>query len=130
MKTIEALKSFYDGLDRRFEGYIQMSNKKLEIFAEKPSWDQIHETNNFIFEACLFDGDRSIMIRQVNDRFLVIDRKISDFHNKSEEMFFAKEGKKVKMIQVWEAKKDKNCLDMEVLQPTLQLFAGFEGDLS
>lgn len=130
MKTIEELKAYYDGLEDKFEGYIQMSNKELETFQTKPSWDSIHEKNNFIYEACLYDGDRSIMIRQVNDKFIIIDKKISELTNKSEEVFFAKDGKKIKMIQEWEAKEDKYCENFPVLTPTLQLFAGFQGGLS
>ena len=129
MKTREELKRFYDGLDSKFEGYMQMSNKPLATFKTKPSWKSIHEKNNFIFEACLFDGDRSIMIRQINDKFVVIDKNISEFKEKSEEVFFTKNNK-VKIIQVWEAKKDEYCEDMEVFKPTFQLFAGFEGGVS
>jgi len=129
MKTIEELKTFYDGLGDAFEGYIQMSNRPLETFSTKPSWESIHEKNNFIYEACMFDGERSIMIRQTNDKFSVIDKKISEFQNTSEEIYFAKD-KKVKIIQVWEAKKDKYCENFEVLKPTFQLFAGFQGGLS
>ncbi len=130
MKTREELKQYYNELDSNFEGYVQMSDRKLETFDTRPSWDEIHETNNFIFECCMFDGDRSIMIRQINDRFSIIDKKISDYKERTEELFFTKVGKKVKVIQIWEAQKDKNCCDFPVLKPTLQLFAGFQGDIS
>jgi len=129
MKPIEELKTYYEALDNRFEGYIQMSDREAKTFTSKPSWKDLHETNNFIFEAALFDGDRSIMIRQHNEKFIVIDKKISEFKETNHELFFTKD-KKVKMVQVWEAKEDINCENFPVLKPTLQLFAGFEGGLS
>ena len=129
MKTVEELKTFYDGLDSAYEGYIQMSNRVLETFKTKPSWESMHENKNFIFEGCMYDGDRSIMIRQVNDKFVVIDQKISDIKNKTQELFFAKSDNRVKIIQVWEEKEDVYCENFKVLKPTLQLFAGFEGGL-
>ncbi|MFA7090821.1 MAG: TIGR04423 family type III CRISPR-associated protein [Arcobacteraceae bacterium] len=136
MKTLEELKKFYDELKGQFEGYIQMSNEKLnKILTSKQSllsWDSLHKDKNFIFEACLFDGDRSITIRQVNDKFAVIDKKLSNFNkeNITSEYFVAKslEEKvelKVKFSQIWEEKKDENCENIKVLKPTLLLFSGF-----
>ena len=130
MKTKEALKTYYEGLEGTFEGYIQMSDKELETFDTKPTWKSLHTQNNFIFEGCLYDGDRSIMIRQVNDKFVVIDEKISTLKNKSEEVFFAKGDKKVKIIQAWEEIEDTYCEGFPVLTANKQLFAGFEGELS
>ncbi len=131
MKTVEELKSYYDALGSTFEGYIQMSNEKLKIVDSKPSWESLHHDNNFIFEACLFDGDRSIIIRQVNDKFLIVDEKISTYKNTTGENFIATTGKSVKIVQVWDDQEDEHCLDMKVQTPTLQLFAGFEkGEVS
>lgn len=137
MKTKEQLKDFYEGLSGLFEGYIQMSDEKLnKIFTTKqslPSWDTLHNSKNFILEACLFDADRSITIRQVNDKFSVIDKKLSDFkeEQKTTQTFLAKSNEKklelsAKITQIWEEKKDENCLNIKVLKPTLQLFSGFE----
>ncbi len=131
MITTQELKIFYDALDSNFEGYIQMSNEPLQIVENKPSWDEIHKEKNFIYEAALFDGDRSIMIRQINDGFILIDEKLSHFTNTTQETFFATDGKKVKLTQVWEEIEDTNCEGMKVQTPTLQLFTGFEkGDIS
>ena len=136
MKTKEQLKDFYENLNSEFEGYIQMSDKKLnKIFSSKqtlPTWEDLHKNKNFILEACLFDGDRSITIRQINDKFAVIDKKLSDFseENKKEEEFLAKSNEenvnfKAKITQIWEEKEDKNCENIKVLKPTLLLFSGF-----
>ncbi|WP_434241380.1 TIGR04423 family type III CRISPR-associated protein [Aliarcobacter cryaerophilus] len=137
MKTKEQLKEFYESLSGLFEGYIQMSDKKLDnIFSSKqllPAWKDLHNENNFILEACLFDGDRSITIRQVNDKFAVIDKKLSDFkeEQKTTQIFLAKSNEenvnlKAKITQIWEEKEDENCENIKVLKPTLQLFSGFE----
>lgn len=136
MKTIDELKEFYKSLAEQFEGYIQMSDAKLnKIFTSKqvlPSWEDLHNSKNFIFEACFFDGDRSITIRQVNDKFAIIDEKLSDFkkENITTEEFVAKslEDKielKAKITQIWEEKEDENCENLKVLKPTLLLFSGF-----
>lgn len=138
MRTQEKLKGFYESLSSLFEGYIQMSDEKLDkIFSSKqtlPSWENLHENKNFILEACLFDGDRSITIRQINDKFAIIDKKLSDFsdENKKEEIFIAKSTEKnvelrAKITQIWEEKEDENCENIKVLKPTLLLFSGFSG---
>ena len=92
----------------------------------------LHENYNFILEACLFDGDRSITIRQLNDKFVVIDKKLSYFseENKKEELFLAKSNEEklelsAKITQIWEEKEDENCENIKVLKPTLLLFSGF-----
>ncbi|WP_418179160.1 TIGR04423 family type III CRISPR-associated protein [Aliarcobacter lanthieri] len=137
MKTLEELQKFYEELKDEFVGYIQMSNKKLDdIFSIKqtlPSWEEIHKEKGFIVEACLFDGDRSITIRQINDKFAVIDKKLSDFseEQKTTQTFLAKSLEKdvnleAKITQIWEEAKDENCLDIKVLKPTIQLFSGFK----
>jgi CRISPR type III-associated protein (TIGR04423 family) len=138
MKTFNELKSFYENLNGEFEGYIQMSDGKLDkIFSSKqtlPSWEDLHKNKNFIFEACFFDGDRSLTIRQMNNAFVVIDEKLSNYENKTEEIFIAKSLEnnmklKAKITQIWEEKEDKNCENLQVLKATLLLFSGFtKGD--
>jgi CRISPR type III-associated protein (TIGR04423 family) len=132
MKTLEQLKEFYESLSSEFEGYIQMSNEKLnKVFTSKqklPSWDSLHNGKNFIFEACLFDGDRSITIRQVNDKFAVIDKKLSQYQkeNITTQSFLTTAYSKANISQIWEEKEDENCLNKLVLKPTIQLFTGFQ----
>ncbi len=136
MKTSEQLKEFYKSLTKQFEGYIQMSDAKLnKIFTSKqvlPSWEDLHNSKNFIFEACFFDGDRSITIRQVNNKFVVIDEKLSSFNkeNITSENFIAKSLEenivlKAKITQIWEEKEDEYCINLKALKPTIQLFSGF-----
>lgn len=131
MKTLEQLKEFYESLSSEFEGYIQLSDEKLnKVFTSKqklPSWDSLHNGKNFIFEACLFDGDRSITIRQVNNKFAIIDKRLSEYQKDdiTTQSFLTTGYAKVNIAQIWEEKNDENCLDMKVLKPTIQLFVGF-----
>ena len=81
----------------------------------------------------MFDADRSITIRQVNDKFAFIDKKLSDFkvEQKTTQIFLAKSNEenvnlKAKITQIWEEKEDENCENIKVLKPILQLFSGFE----
>jgi CRISPR type III-associated protein (TIGR04423 family) len=131
MKTLEELKKYYEQLSSDFEGYIQMSDEKLnKVFTSKqklPSWDSLFNGKNFILEACLFDGDRSITIRQVNNKFAIIDKRLSEYQkeNITTQSFLTTAYAKVNIAQIWEEKNDENCLDMKVLKPTIQLFVGF-----
>lgn len=129
IKTRDELKEFYNSLGE-FEGYIQMSDEKLDkIFTKKlklPKYDEIHNGKNFIFEAMFFDGERSISIRQFNDKFIVVDEKLSSFETKTMEEFFAKNGMKIEITTIWEQEEFDESL--KTLKPILQLFTGFKGD--
>ncbi|PWE19398.1 TIGR04423 family type III CRISPR-associated protein [Aliarcobacter skirrowii] len=132
MKTYEEIKNFYINLEGKFEGYFQMSDEKLnKVYQEKqslPSWEDLHEDKNFILEACLFDGNRSITIRNIGNSFVLIDKNISDFkeENITKQSFITNGYKEVIISQIWEEKEDENCLNIKVLKPTIQLFSGFE----
>jgi len=130
----EELKRFYNSLNAKFEGYIQMSDRRIEdkyIFSTPsnlPKWEELHQ-GNFIVELVLFDkeSNRSILVRQANDTWIVIDKKLNG--NEDIEKFYTlKENLKMKIAQIWETEKDEFCLDMEVLEPKYLLFAGFEKD--
>lgn len=128
MKTYEEIKNFYINLEGKFEGYFQMSDEKLnKVYQEKqtlPSWEDLHEDKNFILEACLFDGNRSITIRNIGNSFVLIDKNISDFkeENITKQSFITNGYKEVIISQIWEEKEDENCLNIKVLKPTIQLF--------
>ena len=116
-----------------------MSDKKLDnkiyknlVFEEKkslPSWEEFHTKENFILEACFFDGDRSITIRNIGNSFVVIDKNLSDFSNITKQSFITNGYGKIEISQIWEEKEDEFCQDLKVLKPTLALFTGFsKGD--
>ena len=132
LKSKDELKDFYNTLNKKYEGYIQMSDNKIEHIFKKasdlPSWDDLHSEINFILELVLFEPDtnRSILIRQANDKWTVLDKILSN--NETIDTFYTlkKDALKMKIAQIWEAKCDEFCLDMEVLEPKYLLFAGFE----
>ena len=133
MKTYEEIKNFYTNLKGDFEGYIQMSDEKLnKVFEEKkslPAWETLHKKENFILEACFFDGDRSITIRNIGNSFVVTDKNLSDFSNITKQEFITNGYEKIQISQIWEEKEDEFCENFKVLKPTLALFTGFiKGD--
>jgi CRISPR type III-associated protein (TIGR04423 family) len=130
--TRDELKSFYESLGE-FEGYIQMSDEKLDknkIFTKKqalPKYEKIHNEKNFIFEAMFFDGDRSISIRQFNDKFLVVDKNLSSFSNKTSQQFLTQNDNiKIEITTIWE--EENFYEELKTLKPIHQLFSGFKGD--
>ena len=112
-------KKFYESLDAKFEGYIQLSDSK-----------------DFIILLSLWDGDRSINIRQINNGFAKLDVKISDFKKDIYEIthqtflvnakFKNTKINRIKMTQIWQENADDLCCGFAVLEPQFLLFSGFE----
>ncbi len=112
------------------EGYIQLSGKKLEIFENKtlPTWEDLHQNNNFIIEAHFFDKkeNKSISIKQINDTYKYFEKVLSKDELENVNIYKAKKTKKVKIATIWEEKVDEHCENFKVLKPTCQVFVGFE----
>jgi len=134
LKDRKELKEFYNGLNKAYEGYIQLSDKRIEHVFKKPNhlpkWDDIHNGINYILEMALFEPTtkRSILVRQHNSGWLVLDEVVDD--SMPEEYYFTvmSEPEQMKVVQVWEDVENKFCLDMEVMkvmEPKYLLFAGF-----
>jgi CRISPR type III-associated protein (TIGR04423 family) len=144
LKSREALKKFYDNLNDKYEGYVQMSDSRIEpkhLFKTTqtlPKWDELHDDINYIVEMALFNPStkQSILIRQQNSEWLVIERvleeeeikKCDSKYDSKCDLFFTliEDTLKMKIAQIWEEEKNEFCLDMEVLEPKYLLFAGFE----
>ena len=134
LKSREDLKEFYNGLNDAYEGYVQMSDARItshHLFKTPqtlPKWEALHNEVNYILEMALFNpvSKQSILIRQQNSKWLVIDKKLED--NEPTESFFTltEDTPKMKIAQIWEEEKNEFCLDMGVLEPKYLLFAGFE----
>lgn len=132
-------KKFYESLDAKFEGYIQLSDSKDFIILEDnflPAWETLHNDKNFINTLSLWDGDRSINIRQINNGFAKLDVKISDFKKDIYEIthqtflvnvkFKNTKINRIKMTQIWQENADDLCCGFAVLEPQFLLFSGFE----
>ena len=131
------LKNFYNKLNGKYEGYIQLSDKRIEdLFlspTELPKWDKIISSRNFIYEAAFFDekNNVSVLIRQVDDKWLV---NTVDFNKKddkteiTEEFFIAKTKNtpRVKIKNIWQEQEDELCNGFPVLKHIYSAFAGFE----
>ena len=131
MKNKKELEEFYNKLDGEYEGYIQLSDRRIEnVFEEEvlSKWDELHNGINYILEMALFEPTtkRSILVRQHNSDWLVLDETI-DKSMPIERYFTVKnKPKQMKVAQVWEEKENEFCINMNVREPKYLLFAGFE----
>lgn len=134
LKNSKALKEFYNELNEQFEGYVQMSDSRIKsehLFKTAqilPKWDKLHNATNYIVEMALYDPitKHSILIRQQNSEWLVLDKKLSG--NEPLDSFFTltENSPKMKIAQIWEEESNEFCLDMKVLESKYLMFAGFE----
>ncbi len=129
------LKPFYEGLDSVYEGYIQMSDRRIEhLFypaSKLPLWEVLHDKPyNFILEMALFNEEerRSILVRQHNDSWLILDETLHDEMEVESYETVMEGGLKMRMAQKWEAveRTFEKGLTLDVLEPKYLLFAGFE----
>jgi len=136
IKNRDELKEFYNGLNDKYEGYVQMSDARIEpkyLFKTAqilPKWEELHNEVNYILEMAIFNpvSKQSILIRQQNSEWLVTKRVLEeDEINKSDSFFTLTENTpKMKIAQIWEEEKNEFCLGLDVLEPKYLLFAGFE----
>jgi len=139
IKNRNELKKFYNSLTDKYQGYVQMSDSRIKdnhifkIAQILPKWEDLHNEVNYILEMALYEpnskpSNRSILIRQQNSEWLVIDRKLTQKEIENSDSFFTliKDTPKMKIAQIWEEEKNEFCLDMEVLEPKYLLFAGFK----
>ncbi len=137
IKTFEELKKFYNKLDDKYEGYIQMSDSRINnIFIQPnklPKWKELHNDINYILEMALYEpkSKKSILIRQINDKWSVIEKYLNenDLQN-SDDFFTIKYNIKARIVQIWQKEEDDFCLGLETLIPKTLFFAGFEGEKS
>jgi len=137
IKNRDELKEFYEQqLTNKYEGYVQMSDGRIKskhLFKTAqnlPKWSELHNNINYILEMALFNptSKNSILIRQQNSEWLVIERVLEeDEINKSDSFFTLTENTpKMKIAQIWEEEPNEFCLGLKVLEPKYLLFAGFE----
>lgn len=134
--------TIYSGLDGEYEGYIQMSDKRIEhVYVqakELPTLEELYvdvkgkKTEvNYVLEMALYDAKttNSILIRQHNDDFLVLKKELKDVDEKDIDSFYTVTSNtpKMKIAKIWEEEKSEfRPDDMKILVPKALMFAGFE----
>jgi len=132
LKTRDELEQFYKELTEEFEGYIQMSDNRIEhIFKNAitlPKWEELHNGVNYILEMALYNPKtkKSTLIRQQNNNWLVLEKELNGTEPTDSFYTIAEDTPKMKIAQIWEEEESEFCLDMKVLEPKYLLFAGFE----
>ena len=127
------LKPVYEELTGQYEGYIQMSDRRIEhVFKEQsalPSWETLHDKEvNYILEMALYDPEtkQSVLVRQHNDDWLILDKTLSG--NEPTQSYFTVTDETLKMniAQIWEAEENLFCPGLKTLEAKYMLFAGFK----
>jgi len=121
--------------DLSYDGYLWMSDeakpRKIESKSEIPTGTQ----NPFIVEGFLksTDGTVSISLVSINGAMKIFQFDLKQIDalpesQKTENSYLTHryDEAKIKFITVWFPEKDKLCDDMEVLQPKMRVFNGFE----
>ena len=127
--TREEIKEYIDKLED-YQGYIQYSNrpinKEKDIFIDKDP--KVENENGFIYEAHFSNGQESIMIRQINDSWVVSQTDILQVPKDDIQSYISdiKDCLKIKMAQIWEEEEDEFCNGIMVKKLKKVVFAGFE----
>ena len=108
--TQDVLKDYYNGLQGEYQGYIQLSDRRIEhIFksaTKLPEWESLHDNkvvNNYILELALFEPitKKSILVRQTNEKWLVIEKILKEEELEKVDTFFTViDGLQAKIAQV------------------------------
>ena len=122
-----------------YVGYVQMSDKRIEHVYTKeqelPELDTLYVDDkdnksdvNYILEMALFDGKNSILIRQHNAGFLVVEKELTQEQIDSAESFYTVKSNtlKMKIAQIWKDTPNEFCEGWDVLERKYLMFAGFE----
>jgi len=120
---------------RDYEGYVQFSHRPIErekdIFHNGKKVEIIDESG-FVYEAHFCNGSESVVIRQINDSWLISTTDISNIAPKDTEKYISdiKDfSYKIKMAQIWKEENDPFCENIPTLKLKKVVFAGFaKGD--
>lgn len=133
-KTKDEILNYIKSLDG-YEGYIQKLGSKIsedDIFFKRNINVNL-QPNEYIYEAHFFskNENKSILIRQINDSWIVDEVDLSKINLKNEDNlqeFWSKFGLKIKMAQIWEEENDELCEGLLVFKLKKTVFAGFTDD--
>lgn len=131
-KTIDKIENLPD---TKYHGYVWMSDEKVPRKIESKSEIPTGTQNPFIVEGYLKseDGKISISLTAMNGELKIYQFDLQTINalpveQKTESAYLTHryDDAKIKFITVWLPEKDKLCEDMEVLQPKMRVFNGFE----
>ena len=112
---------------KNFRGYVQFSHRAIniqkDVFMDKDPI--VEKEEGFIYEAHFASNDEYVIIKQLNNNWLVDRGELKNIENK---VYYAIAGIKVKMAQIWEEEVDDLCEGMLVKKLKKVVFAGFQGD--
>lgn len=114
----------------KYQGYLWYSdNKEPQVLNNEVFELEIADnTNPFVIEGQLFDGQKSISIKYVDGKYYVNTYDLDDLDGvKQEQMFFSHRmgDRKLYFKQFWQPVNDEQCEGMQVLQPAELVFVGF-----
>jgi len=111
---------------KEYEGYVQFSNRPIDLEKDLfPNSNGITDEKGFVYEAHFYKDNQSIMIRQINDSWIVSQ---SDTTDAEFEVFHGISNLKIRMAQIWKPEPDELCEGMSVMKLKKVVFAGFEKD--
>ena len=116
---------YINGL-KAYEGYVQFSHRAIDLERDLfPRDNDIADEKGFVYEAHFYKDNQSIMIRQINDGWIVSQTDTTDAEF---EVFHGISNLKIRMAQIWKPEPDELCEGMSVMKLKKVVFAGFEKD--
>jgi len=116
---------YINGL-KEYEGYVQFSHRAIDLKRDLfPRDNDIADEKGFVYEAHFYKDNQSIMIRQINDSWIVSQTDTTDAEF---EVFHGISNLKIRMAQIWKPEPDELCEGMSVMKLKKVVFAGFEKD--
>lgn len=120
--------------DQKYDGYIWMSDKEDPDLLKGKKFSLPEGCNPFIVEGQLYSEEAglSYSIKYVDGEYIVFEHKVSaaDISSPDNEVIVYEPNRMnvggLKFLRVWEKKADDNCLDMDVLTLTKNVFIGFK----
>jgi len=117
--------AYINGL-KAYEGYVQFSHRPIDLKRDLfPRANDIADEKGFVYEAHFYKDNQSIMIRQINDGWIVSQTDTTDA---AFEVFHGISDLKIRMAQIWKPEADELCEGMSVMKLKKVVFAGFEKD--
>ena len=113
-----------------YQGYVQFSDREIDIekdvFINKNP--KVENEKGFIYEAHFSNKQTSILIRQLNESFIVVENDVRNIEQNDIDVFKAIGNLKVEMAQIWHEVEDKDFDEFKVKKLKNVVFYGFKGE--